>query len=152
MRDLIEILAPKKGEAVVLMPVTRVLVESQSVIGNLTIFPPGSLEIVKTAAALLPRTSLVTYQSQITGFSTNLFDEFATVGFSAHVEWSKMQKHNHDDDITLLSQLSWVAERSFDLLRLQYCELAIPDTLPGPIGVWDISAPYNWCNNLLPRS
>jgi hypothetical protein len=142
MRNLIDILFPEEGEAIVLMPITRVLVEDQLKIGNLTIFPPGDLEIIKTDVDLLSRNGIVTYSSRITGFSTNLFDEFATAGFSARIEWSKLQQHNHDDDITLLSQLSGFAEKSFDLLRLRNCSLDLPDTLPGTIGAWELSAPY----------
>lgn len=142
MRNLLNSISPEAGEAIVLMPLTRVLAEKPTRVGHLTIFPPGELEIVTDDANLLHRKDLVEIQSKITGFSSNLFEEFPTVGFSVALSLNKIQQHNHDDDITLLSELSGMAERSFDYLRLNYCRLDLPDTLPGPIGVWDISAPY----------
>jgi hypothetical protein len=147
MINLLDIFSPEEGKAVVIMPLTRVLAESELEIGNLMVFPPGSLEIIKTDSDALARNNLADLTSKTTGFSTDLFDRFTTIGFTTHVEWRKLQQHNHDDDITLLFQLSGIAERSFDLLRLHYCSLDLPDTLPGPIGVWDIST--NWIGALI---
>lgn len=142
MKNLVDRLSPSPGEAIILMPLTRVLVESTTHIGRVSIFPPGELQPDLTEATPVPRKDLVHIQSQLTGFSLDLFNEFAGVGFCTSISSEKLQQHDHDADITLLSQLAGFSERSFDLLRLNYCRLDLPDTLPGPIGVWDISTPY----------
>jgi hypothetical protein len=142
MKNLVEFFAPTLGEAIVLMPLTRVLVESPTNVGKLSIFPSGYLRITPNDAKLVPRKDLATFQSQMTGFSFDLFEELAAVGFCARISSTKLLQHDHNADITLLSQLAGSAERSFDLLRLKYCRLDLPDTLPGPIGVWDVSTAY----------
>lgn len=142
MKNLINIFSPTADEAIVFMPLTRVLVESPTHIGRLSIFPPGDLQLDPSEATPLPRKSLTHFQSKITGFSFELFKEFAAVGFCTDITSEKLQQHDHDADITLLSQLAGFAEKSFDLLRLNCCRLDLPDTLPGPIGIWDISTPY----------
>lgn len=142
MKNLIDLLAPATGEAIVLMPLTRVLVESRTCVGRLTIFPPGDLQLDLNDAAVIPRKDLVSIQSQLTGFSFELFEEFAAVGFCTQLSIENLQQHDHDADITLLSQLAGLSERSFDLLRLNFCRLDLPDTLPGPVGVWDTSTSF----------
>lgn len=124
------------------MPLTRVLAESVTNVGNLAIFPPGHLNPETSDSARIQRRILVEFQSQLTEFSLDLFKEHASVGFCHPIDRSQLEANDHDSDITLLSRLAGTAERSFDLLRLNYCRLDLPDTLPGPIGVWDIATPY----------
>ena len=124
------------------MPLTRVLAESVTKIGSLVIFPPGYLNPVTSDSACIKRRNLTEVQSQLTGFSLDLFQEHASVGFCHPIDVSKLEAGDHDSDITLLSKLAGAAERSFDLLRFNYCRLDLPETLPGPIGVWDIATPY----------
>ena len=124
------------------MPLTRVLAEDRTCVGSLTIFPPGDLQLDPSDATVIPRKDLVSIQSQLTGFSFTLFEEFAAVGFCTQLSIEKLQHHDHDADITLLSQLAGLSERSFDLLRLNFCRLDLPDTLPGQIGVWDNSTSF----------
>ncbi len=142
MKKLVSLFSPEQGEAIVLMPLTRVLAESITNVGSLTIFPPGHLHLDPGDATTIPRKGLTEVQSQITGFSFEIFEDLASVGFCSRIDSSQLKTHDHDSDITLLSKLAGFAERSFDLLRLNYCRLDLPDTLPGPVGVWDIATPY----------
>ena len=142
MKSLVDLLAPNQGEAIVLMPLTRVLAESVTNVGKLAILPPGHLTPETSDLTRIKRRSLVEVQLQLTGFSLELFEEHAAVGFCHPIDRSQLEANDHDSDITLLSTLAGTAERSFDLLRLNYCRLDLPDTLPGPIGVWDIATPY----------
>jgi hypothetical protein len=142
MKKLISLFSPEQGEAIILMPLTRVLAETITNIGSLKIFPPGYLDLEPSDATATSRKKLTEAQSKITGFSFEMFEYLASVGFCYKIDSLQLKTHDHDSDITLLSKLAGFAERSFDLLRLNYCRLDLPDTLPGPVGVWDIATPY----------
>lgn len=142
MKLLVELLEPTDNEAIVLMPITRVLCEELTCIGNLKLFPPGYFPFQLGDSQYIQRSSLMKLQSALTGFSPELFKNLTGVGFCAQLSRESIEKNSHDADITLLSQLSGSAEKSLDYLRLNYCQLDLPDTLPGPVGCWDMSNSY----------
>ena len=152
MYSAIERLTISPSEKLVVMPLTRVLIEDITYIGQLTIFPPGELDILelqsdtnlvqsgdqhRLAGTYLEGQDLRLAQTLVTGFDVNSLHASACVCFAAEIDWDILDAASHVDDIALLSRLSAMAERSFDVLRLHYCRLDLPDTLPGLVGVWE---------------
>ncbi len=81
------------------------------------------------------------YASKLSGISKDALIEsvVALVPVSKSVGRITDSSHSHKSDLNLLSSLSLQAFRALDLVRFQFCNLALPDTLPGIPGQYDDS-------------
>lgn len=141
----------------VVMPISRVLVERELRIGRFRIYPPGELDLeqlrpipnyspfngsVGSAANGVRGQQLREAATSLTGFDLEVLNGCALVSFIEEIEWDDFLEASHDDDIALLQRLSARAERAMDVVRFQLCRLDLPATLPGIVGSWTGSSPY----------
>lgn len=157
MNDLLQELGNSGPNArLVVMPISRVLVERELQIGRFRIYPPGEIdieqlrpipnfdplpylhgkEIVEISGSLREATTA------ITGFNLDVLNRCALVVFIEEIDWEDFLGASHADDVDLLQRLSMRAERAMDLVRFQLCRLDLPATLPGPVGSWKSGASY----------
>ena len=138
-----------ESRKLVLMPITRLLIEDVCRIGKLCIFPPGAIDIRRFRPIpnkeILPSDSGVSaYAGQdlrevctsITGFDIETLANLPLVAFVAEIEWDTFLSQTHQDDIECLHHLNAIAEQSLDLIRFHFCRFDLPDTLPGMAGAW----------------
>lgn len=79
------------------------------------------------------------YASKLSGISKEALTEsvVALVPISKSVGSIADSSRNHMNDLDLLSALSFQAFRALDLVRFQFCNLVLPDRLPGIPGQFD---------------
>lgn len=158
MNDLLEELSFRGPNArLVLMPISRVLVEEDVRLGDFRIYPPGKLVLQQlrpvqnfsvervladTEGGHLLGQQLREACTSLTGFDLDVLSRSALVAFITDVEWDTFLGASHDDDIELLQRLSATAERAMDIVRFEFCRLDLPATLPGVVGSWEGSGPY----------
>ena len=135
----------------VLMPISRVLVERPLIIGRFRIFPPGDIDLSRlrplsnfsfeealggTNVLELTGQRLREAATSLTGFGLDTLESTALVGFIEKINWEEFLEAAHDRDVELLQRLSASAERALDMVRLHQCRLDLSATLPGPVGSW----------------
>lgn len=138
------------------MPLTRLLFYEPFSINGFHFFPPGAIE--PTSLRIVPNmtlesaggASLIALEGQslrevstsLTGFDAGILANSPLVAFNVECDWDEFLQANHEYDISLLKLLSSKAERALDIIRLFYCRLDLPNTLPGQIGSWEDSGEY----------
>lgn len=158
MRELIDDLMANPGKKrLVIMPLTRLVFYEPFAFGGFHFFPPGEADL--TALRPVPNMTLeradrgvdITalegqdlreVSTSLTGFDVDVLANSSTVAFNVDIDWHEFLEANHDDDISLLKLLSSKAERALDVVRLYYCRLDLPNTLPGQVGSWEGSGEY----------
>ena len=80
--------------------------------------------------------------TSLTGFNLEVLTTAHLVAFNIEIDWNEFLEGDHQYDIALLKLISSKAERALDIIRLFYCRLDLPDTLPGQVGSWDGSNQY----------
>lgn len=80
--------------------------------------------------------------TSLTGFDVGILSNSSLVAFNLDIDWNEFLEAAHEYDISLLKLLSSKAERALDVIRLFYCRLDLPNTLPGQIGSWEGSGEY----------
>lgn len=134
----------------VLMPITRILIESSVSIGQYRIFPPGHVSL--RGLRPVPNSTLASGEdswvvklsgqklreakTSITGFGLDVLSQEPLVGFTTEIDWDEFLSADHVYDRQLLHQFARDAERAADLMRFELCRLDISATLPGRIGNW----------------
>ncbi len=152
---LTQLAASPETTKLVLMPLSRVLVESKCHVGRFSIFPPGEfdfdqfrpvsnkqLEIGDADFAILDGQELREVKTSLTGFSLEVLNHNPVVAFTAPLNWDEFLGGNHEYDTDLLKRLSGIAERAFDFIRFNCCRFDMPDTLPGIVGTWQDSGAF----------
>ncbi|GAA4448017.1 hypothetical protein [Novipirellula rosea] len=151
MQKLIEALSKEPARLkLVLMPVTRLLIESPVTIGKYHIFPPEYVSLAELRP--VPNATLSSGQgdglislsgqtlrevkTSITGFGLDVLSESPLIGFVTEINWTEFLSSDHEHDRQLLHECVRNANRAFDILRFDHCRLDIPATLPGRIGSW----------------
>jgi hypothetical protein len=158
MQNLLQQLEVRGPKArLVVMPISRVLVERTLTIGNFRVFPAGEMSLSSlrpvpnySPDGALKRSSVVRLSGQplresltsLTGFDLNTLEASAVVAFVAEIDWDELLEASHEQDVEMLHRLSASAERALDLVRFHQCRLDLPATLPGPVGSWEGSGPY----------
>lgn len=133
----------------IFMPISRVHVESVYSIGDVRVVPPGVIDLDSFRPVpnkTLPKSGpcVASFSGQdlrevatsVTGFDCNVLDAMPLVVFTAKIDWDEFLGQDHKSDIQLLRRLSAIAERTFDLVRLNFCRFDLPETLPGNVGSW----------------
>lgn len=137
------------GKYLVVMPISRFVIEREFNIGSYYFFPSEQVDI--NELRIVPNKELSQYEelqvfegqdlreisSSITGISKDIFCTNTLVAFTTKLDWNNFLLWNHKDDIKLISRLSQQAESSMDLIRFYFCRMDLPDTLPGSVGTWD---------------
>lgn len=158
MRELIEDLMTNPSQKrLVVMPLTRLLFYEPFAINGFHFFPPGTTDLRslrpipnKTLECARREADIITLEGQdlrevstsLTGFDIEILSNSPLVAFNIALDWSEFLEANHEYDISLLKLLSSKAERALDIIRLLYCRLDLPNTLPGLIGSWEGSGEY----------
>ena len=146
---LAQVAADPANTKLVLMPISRVLVESVCSIGDLRILPPGAVDLNafrpianKTMQfsgdiAHFVGQDLREIATSLTGFDCEILAKTPLVAFVTTMDWDAFFCQDHEADIQLLRRISAIAERAFDFVRLHSCRFDLPATLPGRVGSWD---------------
>lgn len=158
MDDLLQELEASGPKArLVVMPISRVLVERPLTVGSFRVFPPGELNLTKlrpipnyspledvegATTGELAGQQLREAATSLTGFDLGVLNDNALVTFIEEIEWDNFLEATHNDDIDLLQRLSARGERAMDIVRFKLCRLDLPATLPGMVGSWEGSGPY----------
>lgn len=157
MNDLLQELGTSGPKArLVVMPISRMLVERELRIGRFRIYPPGELDLEQLRP--MPNFDLLRHLhagerveisgslreaiTASTGFNLEVLNGCALVAFIEEIEWDDFLGASHSDDVDLLRRLSMRGERAMDLVRFHLCRLDLPATLPGLVGSWESAAPY----------
>jgi hypothetical protein len=158
MRELIEDLMTNPSQKrLVVMPLTRLLFYEPFAIGGFHFFPPEAIDL--TLLRPVPKKTLESagegvyvlalegqhlreVSTSSTGFDVEILSNSPLVAFNVDIDWNEFLEANHEYDISLLKLLSSKAERALDIIRLFYCRLDLPNTLPGQIGSWEGSGEY----------
>ena len=151
MKKLIETLSKDPARLrLVLMPVTRLLIESPATIGKYRVIPPGHVSLADFRP--VPNTTLnsgagdeiISHSGQalreaktsITGFGLDVLSQEPLIGFVKKIDWNEFLSSDHEYDRRLLHECARDAERALDLMRFDLCRLDVPATLPGRVGSW----------------
>jgi len=141
----------------ILMPVSRLMVEEPRTLGDFRVFPPGYADLTslrpifnqtlgdapnESGVTTLSGQNLREAATSLTGFGIDILSNSPLVAFTTSLDWNAFLSASHDDDINMLLSLSRRAERAFDMVRYHLCRFDLPDTLPGVVGSWDGSGPY----------
>ncbi|MBS4018775.1 MAG: hypothetical protein KGZ68_11115 [Dechloromonas sp.] len=158
MRELIEDLMTNPSQKrLVVMPLTRLLFYEPFAIDGFHFFPSEAIDLAtlrpvpnKTLECAGAEANVIRLEGQdlrevstsLTGFNVEILSNSPLVAFNVDIDWNEFLEANHDYDISLLKLLSSKAERALDIIRLFYCRLDLPNTLPGQIGSWEGSGEY----------
>jgi hypothetical protein len=158
MDSLLQQLKSSDAKArLVIMPISRVLVERPLTLGSFRVFPAGEMDLSRLRPVPnyspdeeLKRSGMVHLTGQrlreaatsLTGFDLKALESNAVVAFVAEIDWDDFLEAAHEQDVELLQRLSACAERALDIVRFHQCRLDLPATLPGPVGSWENSGPY----------
>jgi hypothetical protein len=75
--------------------------------------------------------------STTTGISNEALLVSTLAVLAVDTDWQAFSTQTHAEDVALLETLSARAFRSLDFVRFLFCQLNLPDTLPGIPGCWD---------------
>jgi hypothetical protein len=78
----------------------------------------------------------------LTKFSTETLYQNPVLAFCFDIDWKNFSGLDHQQDTLLLKKISSYAEKEMDLIRFDFCEFKLPDTLPGIVGSWTNSNDY----------
>ncbi len=140
----------ESGGRLIVMPISRVLVEEPISLGRFKVYPPNYLNLTSLCpienqtlnTSNVGCHSLREVQISLTGFNIETLTSSSVVAFVVKSDEVIFLEKNHNDDLETLRRLSAIAERAFDLVRLHYCRLDLPDTLPSLVGSWESSGPF----------
>ncbi|WP_437191337.1 hypothetical protein [Planctomicrobium sp. SH527] len=145
-------------EAFVVLPVSRLELETRFRIGRFLLFPAGTINVaelniakgpeiddfeIDTNIALMHGESLRQICSSMAAPPCEgLFAENAMIAFQPESMCYKKTRTDHQDDVALLASLSQEAERALDHIRFHFCRFDLPETLPGVVGTWADSGAF----------
>lgn len=150
INQIIETLGEKH---LVIMPITRVLIEDEFNVGDVYFFPVDSIDLETLNPSKninLDELNEGKYQgdilreltSSLTQFDISVLRSNYLVAFPFQIDPHRLENLDHQQDISLLKELSESAEKVMDVIRFEYCQLDLPDTLPGQVGSWEKSGDY----------
>ncbi|MDP3269809.1 MAG: hypothetical protein Q8M40_12305 [Legionella sp.] len=158
MKELIrDLMTDPKRKALVIMPVARIQFDEAFAIDGFHFFPPEAVNL--DTYNLVPNmnigpvqnmSGIITLEGQdlrgvatsLTGFCLEILASSHLVAFTTEMDWGDFLDGDYQYDISLLKLISSRAERALDVIRLFYCRLDLPDTLPGQVGSWNGSNQY----------
>lgn len=158
MKELIsDLMGDPKSKMLVIMPVARLQFDDAFAIDGFHFFPPESIDLevfnpvpIKTIVSVQDMSGVTALEgldlrevaTSLTGFGLEVLASAHLVAFTTEIDRDEFLDGDHQYDISLLKLISSKAERALDIIRLFYCRLDLPDTLPGQVGSWDGSDQY----------
>lgn len=158
MDDLLnDLMMNPSRKRLVVMPLTRLLFYESFSIDGFYFFPQGFVDLISLRPApnksleiprgeanvvVLEGPDLREVSTSLTGFDVDILVNSPLVAFNIEIDWDEFLGGEHEYDISLLKLLSSKAERALDIIRMFYCRLDLPNTLPGQIGSWEGSGEY----------
>jgi len=144
----------KAGRQLVLMPVSRLVLEVPLRVDSFILYPPASLDL--STLRPIPNQGIESLDqstgrmaidlreacSDLTGFDVETLGVSSCIAFPADVKWDDFLTADHRADIDLIQHLAQIAEPVMDMIRFDFCRFDLPDTLPGRVGSWNGSGPY----------
>jgi hypothetical protein len=146
----------RNGDTLVVMPVSRLLLESPFSIGRFRFYPAGFVDLsslnleervtleelqAEKNVAMAEGNTLRKLCSSLAMPTSDCFDTSAAVAFITTRDMSQ-SRETHRNDVECLQSLSEEAERALDQIRFDYCRFDLPGTLPGLAGTWSASDAY----------
>ena len=135
----------------VLMPISRLTIDSPIRVGEILIQPPGTVDFSalrpipnavlpdgsdRSTVSLLQGQNLREVCTSVTGFDIQVLREHPIAVFVTKIDWNAFLKFDHNDDLVLLAKLSEQAEASLDFIRFDFCRFDLNASLPGRVGSW----------------
>lgn len=148
------------GQHLVVMPLSRVLIEDEFKIGKYRFYPIGEFEIrslrpvpnkfhsVMNGSEMnedefmaigLEGQALREAATALTGACSEVFDSSPLLVFPVDgFDWDRfLEADSHDYDLKILRSLTNEAEKVMDILKFFLCRADLIDTLPSVAGIWD---------------
>lgn len=145
--------ALSEGKRLILMPISRLVIEKPFRIDPFSFYPAGSVDLAtlrtvpgyslgtseSKSIVCLSGQQLREAQSSLAGASPSVLNSHVVVAFPYELDWDAFLNANHNLDIDLLRKLSEYADRAMDVIKLHFCTLNVPYAVPGRVGTWDDS-------------
>jgi len=136
----------RNGKHLIIMPISRFLIYQELSIGKFKFYPADTINL--NELRIVPNDTieqcqhgshldLREVQSSITGISAEVLRENTLVAFPVSMDWPRFLSGDHAYDISLIRKFAVEAEEGMDLIRFNYCQMDLPDTLPGRVGTWE---------------
>lgn len=144
----------KLGLYLVVMPISRLVLEDKFSLGKFLFYPAGEVDIDelrivpnKTVEILGSGIGIIVAEGQdlrelksnASGICADVFSTNVCVAFTVDIEWDNFLQGTHETDLSLIYNLSQGVEKAMDLIRFYFCRFDLPDTLPGQVGTWQES-------------
>lgn len=135
-------------QLLVIMPISRLIIEDHFRIGQFNFFPSGSFSTTQfdlcrplessslfesERAFSLSGEDLRVVSTQLTGATANILETHTFVCFTNDLI---VPSRAHKEDIGMLAMFSQKVERAMDWIRFNFCRFDLPATLPGFAGTW----------------
>lgn len=151
--DLTNIIESLGDHHLVVMPISRVLLEDGFSIRDFHFFPVGRIdfetlnpvanfEYTQVESGVYQGTELRELTTSLTQFNLDTLCKNSLIAFPYKINYRNFAGNNHQRDVSLLKELSEKGEKVLDAIRFEHCRLDLPDTLPGQIGSWEASSDY----------
>jgi len=149
----------EEGQHLVVMPLTRVLIEDELCIGKYKFYPIGEVDI--RSLRPVPNNShmisndleikeddwlIFSFEGKtkrdaataITGADPEVFKNNPLLVFTVgNLDWDGfLEADTHEYDKKILRNLTREAEKIMDIIKFYYCRADLVDTLPGTVGTW----------------
>ncbi|SCW83140.1 hypothetical protein SAMN04487970_106010 [Paenibacillus tianmuensis] len=150
----------RHGGHLIVMPLSRILIEDECEIGKYRFYPIGEVDI--NALRPVDNNSLTLIENgeindddwmilnfgnealreaatAITGAGPDMFKTNPLLAFTVNnLNWDEfLEATTHDYDKKILRVLTREAEKAMDLLKFYLCRADLIDTLPGTVGTWN---------------
>ncbi|MEK5478149.1 hypothetical protein NYE70_14680 [Paenibacillus sp. FSL R5-0407] len=149
----------RHGNHLVVLPLSRVLIEDSFNIGKYRFYPIGEVDI--NSLRPVPNQFLkiggneindddwmiLDFKSEelreaataITGAGPDVFKTNPLIAFTVNnLDWDEfLEATTHDYDKKILRSLTREAEKAMDILKFFLCKADLIDTLPGTVGTWN---------------
>ena len=145
----------ESGKTLCVMPVPRLILEDVTKgLCGCNLYPANTLNIEELRIVSHPAwewgeinrkggsDDLEWSKSASTQISYKDYSQHALIAFTFDMDFKQLFKQSHDDLKVQLQQLSERAEQAMDLIRLDYCRMDLPETLPGRVGTLGHDNPY----------
>lgn len=118
--------------ALVILPLTRLRIETKFTIGSLTFYPSEYLDL----SNLQPHVNnkqvenpINEYCTQLTGISIEDYQYRSLVAFVYNVDFLKLVQNDHSDNIQLIRRLSDFVEPFLQMIKFEFGDFNLFDTL-----------------------
>lgn len=142
------------GMKLCVMPVPRLLLHSFiPYLDGCILYPAGELDLKELRIVSYPEWEwqelerkgygdLEWSKTASTRISYEDYEKVALIAFPIELDFGELLGGTHEDHKALLLKVSERAGQAMDLIRLNYCRMDLPNTLPGLPGSFENDIPY----------